>query len=359
MSCRLKKIVYCSCKEFNQHLKFCKMYRNVVFEKRSKCDNALTANIEVQRVNISLTYRRGNKTCTYCFRLDADENPQKITGLLAYQTICKYYKVPNMTNCSFMKKDVREIDGKSSVGWIVESAIPLLYSNPEFSGTRIKNCYEYDLVSAYGWALTQPIPDTTKKPRFNGKVKEGEIGFLLDGTITFSSIANIIFPLMESPFKGFVNKWFAIKKSGDKELAMKGKQMLNYAVGYMQRTNPFIRNTIVNRCSNLIEELIDENTLYCNTDSLISRTQRDDIMLKDELGCFQIKHSGTFAYIGYSYQWNNEVPIYRGVPKKWFNEFKRINKRPWDILLDDIPGEECNQYFFDTKNLIIRRRKNA
>lgn len=354
-----KNIEFLDYKDFNKHLEFCKKYRNIVFEKRKKCESALVANLEVQRVNIYLTYRRGTKTCTYCFRLDNDENPQKITGLQAYCVLCKYYKVPNMSSEAKFKKQIDYNGEKSSISWIIDAAIPLLYSNTEYSGQRLKNCYEYDLVSAYGWALTQPIPDTTKKPRFNSKVKDGEIGFLMDGTITFNSLANIIFPLMESPFKKFVAKWIEIKKSTNKELAIKGKQMINFAVGYMQRTNPFIRNTIVNRCSNYIMDLIDENTLYCNTDSLISKVKRDDIKIKDEIGFFQIKHKGTFAYSGYNYQWNKDVPTYRGVPKKWFDNFKAVNGRAWDILKDDIPGEECNRYIFDIEKLEIRRNKNG
>lgn len=344
-------------KEFNKHLVFCKKYRNIVFEKRKRCENSFVANLEIQRVNIYLTYRVGVETCTYCFRLDNDENPQKITGLQAYCVLCKYYKVPNMSNIDWFEKKTKFNGEKSSISWDIDAAIPLLYSNSKCSGQRYKNCYEYDLVSAYGWALTQPIPDTTKKPRFNDIVKDGEIGFNMDGTITFNLYANIIFPLMESPFKKFVAKWFSIKKSDNKELAAKGKQMINFAVGYMQRTNPFIRNTIVNRCSELIESLIDEDTLYCNTDSLISKTKRDDIIIKDELGCFQIKHKGTFAYSGYNYQWNKDVPTYRGIPKKWFDNFKKVNGRAWDILKDDIPGDECNQYIFDIEKLEIRRNK--
>ena len=354
-----KAIKFVSLEEFNEHLLFCKKYRVIKCEERKPFENNLIANLIVKRINVYLTYRKGLQTTTYCFKLDEGENNQLVTGVRAYATIQRYYKIPDMSNNELLKKEVEIVGTRSIVSWIVESATPLLYSNPNYTKQELSNCYEYDLISAYGWALTQPIPDTTAQPRFNALVKEGEIGFLLDGTITFNSLANIIFPLIDSPFKKFVKKWFELKKSDNKEESNKAKQMINYAVGYMQRKNPFIRNTIVNRCSMLIEQYIDENTLYCNTDSLISKVERNDLPIGEELGRFKIKHFGSFKYDGYNYQWNDEKPTYRGISKQWFEEFEKRNKRPWDILRDEIPDEAYNKYYFDEKKFqIIRRTYN-
>lgn len=357
MSFSQKKIKYVTLKEFNEHLAYCKKYKNIIFGERERFGRPIDANLVIKTINVYLTYRKGLEICTYAIRLDGEGQLQKTTGMKAYAALCRYYKVPNMKDKKIYKREVEEINGKSIVSWNIDSAVPLLYSNPVHQGKEIEKAYEYDLVSAYGWALTQPIPDTTKKPRFYDIVKEGEIGFLADGSITFNSLANVIFPLMESPFKGFVKKWFNEKCSDDKERSAKGKQMLNYSVGYMQRTNPFIRNTIVNRCTMYIESLIDENTLYCNTDSLISLVERKDLNIGSDLGQFQIKHQGQFRYVGYNYQWNGELPIYRGVSKKWFEEFKRRNKRDWNILYDTIPDSAFNQYYFDEKKLKIIKKE--
>ena len=357
MSFSQKKIKYVTLKEFNEHLKYCHEYKEIVFEERKKFDKPIKANLVVKRINVYLTYRKGTTTCTYAIRLDGEGQLQKTTGLKAYATLCKYYKVPNLSKDKRFGRKIELINEKSVVSWNIESAIPLLYANPVYQKQEIKQAYEYDLVSAYGWALTQPIPDTSKEPRFFDRVKEGEVGFLADGSITFTGVANIIYPLMDSPFCGFVKKWFGEKCCTDKERSAKGKQMLNYSVGYMQRTNPFIRNTIVNRCTMYIESLIDENTLYCNTDSLISLVERKDLNIGSNLGQFQIKHQGSFRYVGFNYQWNGELPIYRGVSKKWFDEFEKRNKREWNILYDTIPDDAFNQYYFDDKKFKIIRKE--
>lgn len=352
-----KKIKYITLEEFNEHLAYCKKYKNIVYGERKQFDSPITANLVVKTINVYLTYRKGMHTCTYALRLDGEGAMQKTSGVTAYATLNKYYKVPDMSKIKCFGKETEIINGHSVVSWKIESAIPLLYSNPNYQHMEIEGCYEYDLVSAYGWALTQPIPDTSQKPRFNDRVHEGEIGFLADGTITFNSIANVIFPLMESPFKRFVAKWFAEKKSDDIERSTKGKQMLNFAVGYMQRKNPFIRNTIVNRCTMYINSLIDENTIYCNTDSLISKVERKDLNIGDNLGQFQIKHYGQFRVVGFNYQWNGELPVYRGVSKRWFNEFEKKNKREWNILLDTIPDDAFNVYYYDEKKIKIIKKE--
>lgn len=354
---RKKKINFITLEEFNQHLEYCKKYKKIIYGERKPFDNPIHANLVVKTINVFLTYRKGTKTSTYAIRLDGESQPQKTTGVTAYATLCRYYKVPNMSNFKMYGKETEIINGKSIIRWNIESAVPLLYSNPQYQGIDIPEAYEYDLKSAYGWALKQPIPDTSKKPRFYDRVKEGEIGFLADGTITFNSVANVIFPLMDSPFCKFVDKWYNIKEHGTEEESIKAKQILNFAVGYMQRTNPFIRNTIVNRCTMYIESKIDENTLYCNTDCLISKVKRDDLNVGVDLGQFNIKHSGSFRYKGFNYQWNDEPPVYRGVSKKWFMEFEKKHKRKYNILIDTIPDDAFNVYYFDDKKIKIIKKE--
>lgn len=353
-----KNVKFINIEEFNKHLAFVKKYRGVVFEPRQSHDKYFRANIVIDVVNIYLTYRKDDKTVTYSTRLDGEDPSTKITGLLAYQTLCKYYKVPKMDTFEWMKKNYTQSGEKTKISWVVCSAIPLLYANPEKSGKEYDHCYGYDMTSAYGWAMLQPIPDTAKPPKFYTKVGKDEIGFNLDGTTEYEGgYANIVFPLMDSPFKRFVEKWFGIKKYGSPEQSAKAKQMINYAVGYMQRTNPFIRNTIVNRCNDKIHMYMDENTLYCNTDSIVSLTPRKDLPLGDKIGEFHLEHEGSFAYAGMNYQWNKSLPTYRGVAKKWFEGFEKKHKRKWSILTDEIPTFDDGEYYFDKNKLQIRRKK--
>lgn len=352
-----KKIKFISINEFNKHLAFCKSSRYIKYEPRKIPGEYLEANLVVDRVNIYLTYRNLGETVTYSTRLDGEDPTNKITGLLAYQTLCKYYKVPNVSDKEWMDKHVEQIGNKNSIWWNIAASSPLLYSNMELGGHEYENCYSYDMTSAYGWALTQPIPDTSVEPKLYADVGPNEIGFFANGEITFEGHANIVFPLMESPFKRFVNKWFGIKKYGNEQESIKAKQMLNYAVGYMQRTNPFIRNTVVERCNRLILSFIDKDTLYCNTDSIVSKKARNDIPLGVSLGEFHIEHRGTFAYVGFNYQWNHQVPTYRGVAKNWFKNFEKKHKRHWSILTDELPTEEESEYYYDYDKVKILRRK--
>lgn len=355
---RSRKIVFITIEEMNKRLLFCKQYRTIKYEKRQSNEKYMVANIEVKRTNVFLTYRDGGATITYTTRLSDDGPQEKITGVRAYMTLCHYYKVPNMTTNEKLKKKVKIVNGKSQISWIINSAIPMLWSNPLEGGKVHENCYEYDMISAYAWGLLQDIPNTAVEPKYNATVKKGEIGFYLNGDITFNGVANVVFPLMKSPFEKFVTKWFGIKKYGKGEEKIKAKQMLNFAVGYMQRTNPFIRNTIVNRCTNRILELMDENTLYCNTDCLVSKVKRDDLDIGANIGQFKIEHEGKFTYIGFNYQWNDEVPTYRGVVKKWFENWEKKHKRKWTILDEQPPSIELNDYYYDEEKVkIIKNRR--
>lgn len=354
---KLRNIKFISIEEFNKHLAFVKKNRVIVYEPHQHGQYCNIANLEVDVVNIKLTYKVGPKVVTYQTRLDGAKSPEKITGLIAYQTICKYYKIPNMKDSKYFKRTERKVNNRTQISWDIQAASPFLWFNEKKNGKLYYNCIEYDMTSAYAWALTLPIPDTSKEPSFHRAVKEGEIGFRMNGTITFEGSASIIFPLMDSPFLRFVNKWFGIKRYGNEEEKIKAKQMLTFCVGYMQRTNPFIRNTIVERCNILMRSLIDKNTLYCNTDCIVSQVERKDLKIGSSFGEFHIEHQGVFAYDGFNYQWNYELPKYRGIPKNWFKAFEKKNGRRWTILDDPIPHEADSEFYFDEKKLQIRRSK--
>ena len=71
----------------------------------------------------------------------------------------------------------------------------------------------------------------------------------------------------------------------------KMKQILNYSIGYIRRKNPFVHSCILSRARYYIEDLIDENTLYSNTDSIVSLGRRVDLdkKLGHNIGDFKIK----------------------------------------------------------------------
>ena len=322
--------------------------------------------IEDKMVEFWVTCNLDGKPCTYKTRKDCSEARQKVEGKTTYATLNHYYKVPSFKDDEYVREALQYIEGVSGRKRNVFCATcsGFLYSNPKFQRIRIEGCYGYDLNSSFPSAMLNRMPDTSKPYKVNSKVGEGEIGFIAQPTIkadcsietilqpVFSGIAEFVFPLMDSPFKRFVEVWYGRKKNAkNKEEKEKAKQMLNYAIGYLQKHNPFLRATILYYAKLAITSKMDEDTLYCSTDSLVSKRKRDDLEIGTEIGQFKLEHEGAFYYDGMNYQWNLEIPTYRHIPKTWF-------KKDWDFSKDPIP-KSGNLYRFDKSRLnLIKERKH-
>lgn len=336
--------------EFNKHLDYVKKTFRLIFREKSPEERLERNAFIVDRmVNVELTYKKGDYACTYITRKDGESMVQTITGVEAFRTLSKYYKVPRMPE---------EICKPSRENGL--SASPLLWFNPKFNNSR-NYAYGYDMNSAYAYAMTLPMPDTSKPKRI-GYIREGkEIGFQeilnpKDDQLTvfvpmYKGFSQYIFPLMESPFIKFVDKWYTKKKTakerGDVYEFTKAKNMLTYSVGYLQRVNPFLRCAIIGACNNIISNLIDENTtLSCNTDSIVSLKPLN-LNIGNGLGEWKLEHEGLFAYRDYCYQWDDGSSSFRGIPKKWF-------PKGWDLLCDPIPTEG-NIYKFNPLKVRVER----
>lgn len=311
--------------EFKKHLDFCNKER-IIFEEEPEKIGETFAWLNISKTKIELTYSINNKPCTYILYRDERNNYHTITGLDAYRILSQYYKIPKIKLETF-------------------SAIPLLWYNKKYSGTR-NYAYGYDLNSAYAASMCETMPDTSVEPIMFEIVKKGYIGFDCEGNcLEEGELAEYQFPEIESPFKKFVNNYYNKKKKAiDLDEKQKFKDVLNFSVGYMQLKNPFLRARIIFLCNKKIESLIDENTLLCNTDSLVSLTRRKDIeeKLGNELGEWKLEHEGQFAYKGLNYQWNSNV-CYRGVPKSWFKE-------NFDILIDELPRKPMDYIEIEYNN---------
>lgn len=340
--CKLK-VEFVDKDTINKHLAFCCNNRLIQFRKREQYEEvSLNAFIEDKQVNFNLTYRNNaGTTCTYIFRKDGNTEGQTIFGQEAYRVMSKYYHVPSY-------KDDEEVMGMS--------ASPLLWRNKKYDGTRNGNVIGYDMNSAYGFGLLSDMPNT--KDGYNaGYIKDGEIGFVeipkvnyrnevvMSLTPIYSGFSKYKFPLMESPFKKFVETWYNKKMEG----VSKAKEVLNYSVGYLQLVNPFLRATVIGSCNSLIESLIDENALYCNTDSIVTLKPIKSLVIGKNIGEWKIEKKGNFAFRGYNYQWNDEKPSYRHIPRKWF-------KDGFDILVDRVPNEG-NEYKFNRDKMRIEKYK--
>lgn len=302
-------------------------------------------------------FRGGKAHVLWCYLDGRPNEGGVIPGKQAYAIMAQYYKAPKMEDWICAKM----LDGKPNFD--VLSSSPIVWTNKAFEGQRV-DAVCYDVNGAYGWALEQPIPDTSKPPRRDGFVGDGELGFLVDGEVPSLSWgkrlrlvlpggwANFVFPAMESPYKKFVDKWFGLKYEGKtKDVRLKAKNVINESIGYLQLINPFIRACVVERCNKRMKSLLNEDSIYCNTDSICSSVKRGDIVVSNKLGDFKIEHRGQVATRGDCYQWGLSVPTYRGIPKKWFLAFEEKNGRPWDITKDPTP-ENGNDWGFD----VIERR---
>lgn len=373
-----KKIEFVSVEAFNWHLK--NVYNHgltVIKAARKPHESSAIANLEVGASKIKLTYRWLDQTTTYCFSLDGNNTAallQPIPGHEAMRILSYYCKIPRLntmidSNVKILEY-TEEFNGKPT--YAIENSKAILWYNPELNGTRIEGCFSYDLNSSYSYAMLQDIPDTSVKPKEFINPKSHEIGFDANGTVYFGPsfhICRFVFPAIESPFKRFVNVWYNKKKNAKTlEQRSKAKGVLNFCVGYFARTNPFIRNCIVERANYYILSFKDKDTVYINTDSIISKARRPDIeaLISDEVGGFKLENQGSFAFKDYNYQWNNEHPKYRGISKGWFNNFEKINGHKYDILIDKIPDKTYNEYSlveekcgrFQVKKTVRKEKEN-
>lgn len=236
-----------------------------------------------------------------------------------------------------------KIDEKSNkVKWDYGVAHGYSYSDSDYARKWLK-CWSYDINSAFAYAMMQPMPDTTKEPRYEDDVREGEIGFYSLGgaTTNVGEPADIIFPLMESPFRSYVEYYYNLKKNAkDKAEKAKWKDFLNIATGHLAKTNIFLRNAILYYSNRYIKSFIDDDTVYCNVDCIVSLKPRNDLPIGNELGQFKIEHENdNFKYIkAMQYQWNKECH-YNGIPSESLTDIENIDN--WqDYLFYTFNGDK-------------------
>lgn len=340
--------------------------RKRVFRYPTEWDNmGMHVYIDDRKVELRVSCVYKGRVATYILRKDEKEVYSTINGGDAFNLISREYS----------KKM-----GMKIPRWMEETKYRaqaiLAYRN----GTDRKriDAYGYDMTKAYNWGLSQPMPDTSKLVGMNRIVGEGEVGFFVSewevcpysprlkaSDFTFSAdgadalymadpgtYATWIFKQIESPFKAFSERWWKRSQVEDPFAKQKAKDMVNFAVGYLQRVNPFLRCAVIENCNRRILSLMDEHTLYVNTDSIISSVPRPDLKIGKAPGEWKLEHEGPFAHIGFSYQWGygKDGMHYRSVPQNWFED-------GFDILTDELPGEEANRYYYDAFENKVKENK--
>lgn len=236
-------------------------------------------------------------------------------------------------------------DGKDNFdrtedGKIVQSAKPILGFNKKFDNTE-HSVVVYDLNSAYAEPLADKIIDTYN-PRYSDYVGKDEVGFKFDDDnlkmLHEGEPADIIFPIIESPYKDFARKYYDIKKTAPKgsKKRNEAKEILVITVGLWQNVNPYLRAFIVGKCNEKIEYFVKkykDKVCMWNTDAVYCTEPIEELdnLIGEDIGQFKIEYQGTFRQKGQNYQKvdNNETS-YRGVMKALFD-------KDFNLLTDELP----------------------
>lgn len=318
-------------------------------------EDAIIIELKETKLEITTCYLEG-KACTYIFNLNNEETFAS-SGLRCFTEFSKAFKLPKAS--TYGQKELNNWYNEEKGNYVC-SASPIIGFNPRYENTVIEDCWEYDLNSAYSSAMIDTMPDLYH-PRWemDQKVKPGYIGFYIDDRLTMVEpglYADVTFPIIPTPekLKEYIKKWYNIKSTSSGIAKQEAKAHLNLPIGYTQRYNPFLRSYIVHKCNSQIIELIDEDSLFWNTDAIYSKKRRTDLEIGNKIGQFKEIHYKKVRYIGNVYQLDDELPVYRGIPKAWFKRFNEIYGRPFDILKDGIP-EAANLYEWDWETLTLRR----
>ena len=297
--------------------------------------------IELKDTKLEITtryYEYGVPT-TYIFDLNNEDIFIK-SGLDCFKEFNRAYKVPKADKYNIERLNRYKNTENNKY---VCSASPILDYNRKYEKQLLENCYEYDLNSAYANTLLRKIPDLENpviaKWPDQIKVNKNEVGFILDDTLSIVNsgyMADIKFKLIDTPkkLKDFLIRWYNRKKNSTGNEKLEAKAMLNLPIGYCQRYNPFLRSYVVNTCNKVIKDIIDENTLFWNTDAIFSKVRRPELEIGNEIGQFKEIKCDKLVYVGNVYQINDEDPTYRGISKTWFKSFEKEYGRKYDLLKD-------------------------
>lgn len=217
--------------------------------------------------------------------------------------------------------------------------------------------WEYDMSQAYGQMLKLPLPDTPtcRKDSF---LEANEIGFIKCGATRTGTQLRMVeepglfcdycFKQMQSPYIDKVNKIMEqITLETDELKILELKNKFRYFVGQLQNVNPFWRATVIERCNNLIKSLSDNNTIYSNTDSIVSRVERKDIEQLVDIK-FKSKHQGQTFRLSKSnkdfYQWNDELPTVSGKQKLYVEYYNKTHSKPFILNENELPAVTGHEF---------------
>lgn len=346
---------------FNKHLAYIKSAGiNIInglydrnLDKRTH-SGIYTAYLYQGKSWLKLTYKKGKNQedwVSICTNLAQDYNKDfkegtQIKGAEAYRYFRRFVEIED-----FVPEDLA-----------FNPCLPFQYKNDNYIGKRIDNCIGYDLNKAY-LSFCKDLKGPIKFLRYNSYPNEGEVGYDAAGNMLIGPSDHMCVYIFTYGLIPGINNW--VTKLADKINTTedpKYKQYANYAIGYLVYHHPILRHTIMLKAESTMKGLIDSNTLYSNTDSLVSMVERPDLTISDQVGDFKIEHQGSFIFYSQGkYQWNTGMQNIsaKGVSKgKLINYCKQKGKSLEDYKLEDITEDlerAENPWKFNRSTLKIYR----
>lgn len=183
----------------------------------------------------------------------------------------------------------------------------LFWFNEDTQEKEWDNVWVYDKNSAYLSILKSGYyPDVDSGDLGMGIVKEDQIGFQVMGQnvilLEEGDWADVRFKRGRSEkLIKFANDTYAklglLKADPErKPEATMIKKAIVAAIGMLRNHNIWFYAYIVHSCRYIMEDLIDDNTLICNTDSIISIGPRSDLEIGKGLGQFKVEYQAIKCY---------------------------------------------------------------
>ena len=306
--------------EFNKHLNYCE---NSMFVNRyGKYQDFITDEVGAKyfksgNSKIYLSFKKGGKWFNFMTDLtkqyDEDFEDKVVDPSRAYGLFKRFVKF----------KDEKDIP--------INVVSPFTYKNLKYINNRYHNCYGYDMNKArLASCKDLLIPD-----QFVGngiKPKENQVGFIFDGHPIYGPSNIICDYVFTCKVNDGLNKWVKYVTDKIPENEAYWKKVHNYSVGMLRRHNIFIYNCIINKEVTVMKSLIDDNSLWSTTDSIVSLVERPDLIISHNVGDFKIEHTGDFAYTDSGYQWNDGLPTIKGLSKGKVELYNETHSDKFDIL---------------------------
>lgn len=255
--------------------------------------------------------------------IDSNHLMSKAGGV--YKSVCK---------TRFPKTDIKKEE------YVVSGAFH--YFNPQYEGKMLNGVYVYDVNKAYCAHLAEGYyPDVDAGDLGGGIAKYDEVGFEVFGdnivrVVETGEYAEVRFP-KKTDRK--LSNWAiakgkemeALKKNGKTKELLEEKLAINVALGILRNHNPWWYVYIVNTVCKKMKNLMDENTLLCNTDSIFSLTKREDLDIGTGLGQFKVECvEGRLFYKGNNFVLYDKdgkllKQVHQGVKKEEQDDISFIN----------------------------------